>query len=222
MVERSSKGAAATHADHFESLGQQVHAARLGMWIFVGSEALLFAALFGLYATYRAVYPEEFAFGVGHNPRLLGSLNTVILLTSSFTIAASTLLLEKRRRWLTSALIAVTISLAGAFLVVKGFEYAQHYREGIEADGTGHFFVEHPMRGLPIFFLLYYLMTGLHGAHVLVGMGVLSWLCFDVVRGRLDPPHEHPLHLGALYWHLVDVIWIFLWPLFYLTAGVQR
>lgn len=220
MAERGHD-ASDSHADHFESLAQQVHAGRLGMWIFLASEALLFAALFALYATYRAMHPEAFAFGVEHNSRFLGSLNTVVLLTSSFTVAASTHFVARRSQ-LATLLVGVTVLLAGAFLVVKGIEYGQHYEEGIRLSGTGHFFVEHPRHGLPMFFLLYYAMTGLHAIHVVIGMAVLSWLGWRLLRRRLRPPHDHPLHLGALYWHLVDVIWIFLWPLFYLTAGGQR
>lgn len=219
MVEHAAAFPDAPHEEHFESLAQQTHAAHLGMWIFLGSETLLFAALFGLYATYRAVFPEVVAFGVEHNALWLGTLNTLILLTSSFTVAASTRTLAVGRRRATLALLLVTLLFAAAFLVVKGIEYAQHYAEGIYVDGTGPFFVEHPMRGLPIFYLLYYSMTGLHAVHVIVGMGLLSYLAWRVARGTVAPPHDHPLHLGALYWHLVDVIWIFLWPLFYLTRG---
>lgn len=204
---------------HFESLERQAHAAHLGMWIFLGSETLLFAALFGLYASYRAVFPEAVAFGVSHNGQALGSVNTLLLLTSSFTVAASTRALARGRRGATLALLALTLFLAAGFLVVKGIEYAAHYAEGIYADGTGAFFDEHALRGLPIFYLLYYAMTGLHAVHVVVGMGILSYLAWRVARGTVDPPRDHPLHLGALYWHLVDVIWIFLWPLFYLTRG---
>jgi cytochrome c oxidase subunit 3 len=221
MVEHAAAFPGARHEEQFESLAQQVHAAHLGMWIFLGSETLLFAALFGLYASYRAMYPDVVAFGVGHNAQLLGSLNTVVLLTSSFTVAASTRTLALGRRGVTLALLATTIALALTFLVVKAFEYGQHYQEGIYVDGTGPFFAEHPLRGLPVFFLLYYLMTGLHALHVVVGMLLLGYLALRVAREGLSPPHDHPLHLGALYWHLVDVIWIFLWPLFYLTRGGQ-
>ncbi len=218
MAERSGAQRPA-HADHFASLEQQVHAARLGMWLFLASEVLLFGALFSLYATYRAVFPDTVSFGVGHNARLLGSLNTLILLTSSFTVATSTVLQERGKRRLATLCLLLTLLLAGGFLVVKGTEYAQHYHEGIYVTGRGPFFTEHALPGLPIFFLLYYLMTGLHAVHVIIGMGVLTWLTLRLTRGRLEPPHEHPLHIGALYWHLVDLIWLFLWPLFYLTGG---
>lgn len=217
MVEHAAALPDARHEEHFESLAQQTHAAHLGMWIFLGSETLLFAALFGLYATYRVMYPEAVAFGVGHNAHLLGSLNTLILLTSSYTVAASTRSLARGRRGRTLALLGLTLLFAAGFLVVKGVEYAQHYAEGIYVDGTGPFFVEHPLRGLPVFYLLYYLMTGLHALHVVVGMALLSYLAWRVARRTVAPPYDHPLHLGALYWHLVDVIWIFLWPLFYLA-----
>lgn len=205
---------------HFEDLATQAHAAHLGMWIFLGSEALLFAGLFALYAGYRVHYPDAFARGVGGNARLLGSLNTLILLGSSFTAA---LAVHERRRGRPSraaALLAATVVAGAGFLLVKGVEYARHFREGVFPGGPALNAVAGPppAPGETIFHTLYFVTTGLHALHVIVGMLALAAIALRVARGRARPVAAHVVALGALYWHLVDVIWIFLWPLFYLTG----
>ncbi|MEO7093443.1 MAG: cytochrome c oxidase subunit 3, partial [Polyangiales bacterium] len=208
-----------THAAHFESLEQQSHAAHLGMWVFLASEVLLFAGLFALYAAYRAHHGRGFEEGIEHSARTIGSINTGVLLCSSYSAASSVLALRQGKRGLTLLLLAVTILLGFAFLGLKAHEYLDHFHEGVYPGGAGRFFVEHPTPGLPTYFTLYFLMTGLHVIHVTAGLLVLAWLGFKVWRGTLRPPKDHPLALGVMYWHLVDIIWIFLWPLFYLTGG---
>ena len=208
----------AKHLDHFQDLEQQAHAARLGIWIFLASELLLFAGLFALYGAYRTHYPEAFGWGVDHNVRALGTLNTAILICSSYSVAKSVHVLRKGRARFAAGLLGFTLLCGCAFLVVKGIEYAGHFREGVFPGGRGAFFHGQP-EGLRVFYTLYFLMTGLHGIHVLVGMGILAWLCTQILRGKLAVPHTHPLDIGAVYWHLIDVVWIFLWPIFYLTPG---
>ncbi len=207
----------AEHSFHYASAEGEHHAQRLGMLVFLASEVLLFAALFTLYAALRYEHPHAFAFGINHNPKLLGSLNTAILITSSLTIALSVRALEKGRRTLALWGIAITVLFAAAFLVVKGIEYSEHFGEGIYPGGRGRFLAEHDV-GLSIFYTLYYLLTGTHAIHVVIGMSVLSWLGYATYRGKLMSSAT-AVDLGALYWHLVDLIWIFLWPLFYLTGG---
>lgn len=206
--------------EHFQDLEQQAHAAHLGMWIFLASEALLFAGLFALYAAYRFHYPESFAHGVEENPRLLGSLNTLILLISSFTAALAVHEIRKSRVGRSIALLVVTILIGAGFLVIKGIEYAMHFREGVYPGGLGHFAKERVDRGEIVFHTLYYLMTGLHAIHVIVGMAVLGFTVRHIAKGSARPPTDHRVALAAMYWHLVDTIWIFLWPLFYLTGRV--
>jgi cytochrome c oxidase subunit 3 len=182
----------------YESLEHRHATAKLGMWVFLASESLLFAGLFAVFAAYRHAFPVEFAAAASHANVALGTANTYILITSSLTIA---LALRARSR----LLVWATIALGGAFLILKGIEYAQHLSEGI-APGGWYAFAALPARGHALYFTLYYLLTGLHALHVIAGMIVLAW-----VARRADR-----LELGALYWHLVDLVWIFLWPLLYL------
>jgi cytochrome c oxidase subunit 3 len=209
----------APHVPYFQDLTRQAHAARLGMWVFLASELLLFAGLFALYASYRAQYPEAFGSGVEHNVRILGTINTAVLICSSYAVASSVHVLRRGKAKLAAALLAFTLACGVAFLVIKGFEYASHFREGVFPGGRGEFFRENAAQGLKLFYTLYFLMTGLHGIHVVVGMGVLTWMLVQILRGKLAPPFTHPLDIGAVYWHLIDVVWIFLWPIFYLTPG---
>ena len=210
---------APAHAEHFESLAQQSHAAHLGMWIFLGSEALLFAGMFALYAALRWQHGRGFEVGIAHSEKTLGSINTGILLLSSYAVATAVLSLRDGKRRTSLALVLFTIACGAAFLALKLHEYSTHFHEGIYPGGVGRFFDEHPEPGIAAFFTLYFIVTGLHSLHVLIGMGVLAWLAWKIAQRQIAPPHDHPLALGAMYWHLVDIVWIFLWPLFYLTAG---
>lgn len=207
-------------AEHFEDLEQQAHAARMGMWIFLASEVLLFAALFALYVSYRVEHPKGFGESVEHNTHILGSVNTGVLLLSSYFVALGLHELRKGRRGLSVGFVCLTIFLGCVFLCIKVVEYKTHFDEGIFPGGVGRFFAEHHFdQGTMQFWNLYFGMTGLHAVHVTVGMGVLAFLSFKVARGEISAAAPHPLELGAIYWHLVDVIWIFLWPLFYLIPS---
>jgi cytochrome c oxidase subunit 3 len=179
-------------AEHFADEEQQTHAWRFGMWIFLGSEALLFAGLFTLYAAYRYMHAEAFATAIAHNDKLLGSLNTVVLITSSFTAALA--VHAKRPR----LFLGLTMALAGVFLLNKGLEYAHHIEEGLVPGST-------------MFYSLYFATTGLHALHVIIGIVVLAVL-------YAKRSSAVGIELGVLYWHLVDLIWIFVWPLYYLTG----
>lgn len=204
-------------AEQFEDLEQQARASHLGMAVFVASEALLFAGLFALFLAYRLRYPEAFRVGVTHSDKLYGSVNTGVLLVSSTLLALAVHTLRRGERRATAALMTGTIALGLVFLAIKAFEYRSHLAEGIDPGGSGRFFAAHTEYGLAEFWTLYYVMTGIHAVHVAVGLGVLAVLLARVARGSLGPPAVHPLELGAIYWHLVDVVWIFLWPLFYLA-----
>ena len=214
-----SEAAHVDHADHFESLERQVEASHFAMWVFLTSEMLLFAGLFALYCGYRAAYPGAFAHAVACNTRTLGSINTLVLLLSSYLVACSVLSIRGGHRARTNVLLLAAFALGGVFLAIKFMEYFEHFREGIFPGGSGRFFVEHNMPGLQAFWTLYFITTGLHAAHVTVGMLVLLAMVFRVWSGSVSQHYEHPLALGAMYWHLVDVIWIFVWPLFYLMRG---
>jgi len=204
--------------EQFEDLDKQAHAARLGMWAFLGSELLLFAGLFALYATYRLLYPVDFALGVTHNNVALGTTNTAILITSSFTVAMSLYAVRTGHlRW-AGGLILFSTACGLLFLLLKGIEYGQHFHEGI-FPGAGYHATELSGPGAKMFFTLYYLMTGLHGIHVVAGLVILAWLAWGCFREAYSPARYVHVELGALYWHLIDVVWIFLWPMFYLMRA---
>jgi cytochrome c oxidase subunit III len=192
------------------------HALHLGMWVFLGSETLLFAGLFGLYAAYRYAYTAEFAAGVAHNNALIGTVNTVVLIVSSFFVAWAIHANRHARRRTAMFSLLAAMGLGATFLVLKFIEYGQHLHEGI-APGRYYASVELPGQGSRTFFTLYYAMTALHGLHVIAGLVILGWLATRVWRRRTVPERRAELELGGLYWHLIDIVWIFLWPLLYLT-----
>jgi cytochrome c oxidase subunit 3 len=187
------------------------------MWVFLASEILLFSALFTLYSYYRLAYSQDFAEGIRGNNRILGSLNTVVLITSSLAAALGAHAIQKRHLKSGFAGIGLTVLLAAAFMVIKLTEYGQHFREGAFAGGVGRHIAEGGV-GAAAFYNMYYLLTGTHAVHVIIGASVLIGLSIRFWRGTLKHPAT-AFELGVLYWHLVDIIWIFLWPLFYLTGG---
>ncbi len=200
--------------DHFTTLAQQAQAVKLGLAAFLASEALLFTGILALITAYRADWPAAFAEGVHHNTKILGSINTGVLLVSSMLVAVA---VELRRADRVKAAAWLTLATAGlgvVFVIIKLTEYSHHFHDGIYPGARGEFFRTHHERGLPTFWTLYYLATGLHAIHVTCGVGVLS---YRGARDLFSPTHAYALEATALYWHLVDVIWIFLWPLFYLA-----
>jgi cytochrome c oxidase subunit III len=194
-------------AHHFPNLRQQEHAARLGMWLFLATELLLFGGLFTAYAVYRFLYPDTFTRASEHLSVAAGTINTVVLITSSLTVALAHHLAEHRR--------GRTAALLLAFLGIKAWEWTTDFHEGLL---PGRYFAsEEPIGvGAPMFFTVYFLLTGLHGLHVLIGMTVLAVLMVLCWRGAYDHGYTTPVELGGMYWHLVDLIWIFLYPLLYL------
>lgn len=199
----------------YDSLERQHATARLGMWVFLGSEMLLFAGLLALYAAYRFAYPAEFEAAAAHANLVIGTVNTYILITSSLTMALAIHATRRGHRSRTLLWLALTIGFGLAFDVLKGVEYAEHLREGI-APGHDYAFAALPAHGAVLYFTLYYLLTGLHALHVTGGIVVLAWLALRARRGDFTPQSHLALELGGLYWHLIDLVWIFLWPLLYL------
>jgi cytochrome c oxidase subunit 3 len=203
--------------EQYESLARQHATARLGMWIFLGSESLLFAGLFALYAAYRFTYPVEFHAASRHANVLLGTINTYLLLTSSLTVALAIHATQRGQRRRSVALLGATMALGVAFLVLKLVEYGEHLADGI-APGLYYTFDGVPAHGAVLYVTLYYLLTGMHALHVTGGLCVLAWLAMRTHRGDFTPDSHIALELGGLYWHLVDLVWIFLWPLIYLVG----
>lgn len=202
---------------HFQyhTIERQQETARLGMWVFLGSESLLFAGLLALYAAYRFEYPAEFHAASAHANLVIGTVNTYVLLTSSLTMALALGATRGGRRRATVFFLCCTIGLGLVFDILKVIEYAGHLGEGL-APGEHFAYAGLPTHGVVLYFTLYYTLTGLHALHVTGGMVALTWIAVRAKRGAYSP-HDHvALELGGLYWHLVDLVWIFLWPLLYL------
>ena len=188
---------------------------KLGMWLFLFTEILLFGGLFILYSAYRARYPLEFHSGGQHLNVVIGVANTIILLTSSLTVAVSISALRKGNRGVSIACLSATIALGAAFLANKYVEWSAEIHHGLYPNSP--VLMQRP-HGDQIFFGLYYSMTGLHGLHVIAGILLLSVMLIFVLREKVSRADFNKLENAGLYWHLVDVIWIFLLPLFYLAA----
>jgi cytochrome c oxidase subunit 3 len=202
--------------EQYADFPQQDYSLKFGMWVFLGSETLLFGGLFALYAAYRDMYGQDFVDAIRHNTLAYGTANMYVLLTSSFTVALAVWAARLGRPRRTVGLLIATIALGMVFMVLKGFEYAKHVRERALPGGYFHY-AELPTFGANRFFTLYWTMTGLHALHVAAGLVVLSWLTLRAMRHFYTPAHHATLEMGTLYWHLVDVMWIFLWPILYLA-----
>ncbi len=203
-------------AHHFESLEKQGHAQRLGMWLFLASEILLFTALFAAYGVYRFLYPEGFALSSRSIETSYGLVNTLVLVTSSFTVALGLDAAVRGNGRRTALLYGASVAMGLLFLVLKFFEYRHHFHEG-QLPGRYYAYEAIAAPGVTIFWSLYFLITGLHGIHVVVGMTVLSVVAVKAARGAYTPEYHVGVELAGLYWHLVDLIWIFVFPLIYLV-----
>jgi cytochrome c oxidase subunit 3 len=216
-----SHGSASVHPahlqHHFVDSEQQSDAAKLGMWVFLLTEVLLFGGLFCFYAIYRSWYPEMFVNAHQHLNVLLGGTNTIVLITSSVTMALAIRSMQLGRQREAMWNLVATLSLAAMFLVIKYFEYAHKIHLG-QLPGKYYTFAGIEGTNPHVFFSVYFLMTGLHGLHVIGGMGVITWMIRRTRRGDFSAAYYTPLELTGLYWHLVDLIWIFLFPLLYLIG----
>jgi cytochrome c oxidase subunit 3 len=215
MSEAGAHAAPSHLAHHFESLDKQAHAHRLGMWLFLATEVLLFAALFGAYAVYRYLFHHDFDQASRHIETWIGLVNTVVLVTSSFTVALGLHRATKGDGRGTAIFFGLSVLMGFVFLGFKALEYTHHFQEG-QLPGRFYTYPEVTGPGAPIFFSLYFLITGLHGVHVVVGMTVLSVIGIRAARGNFPASWHVPVELAGLYWHLVDLIWIFVFPLIYL------
>jgi cytochrome c oxidase subunit 3 len=186
---------------------------RIGMWLFLFTELVLFGGMFLVYAVYRFKHPAEFQLAARELNTMIGTINTIILLTSSLTAVLSLTAIQDNRRRLAIVLVVATILLAGGFLVNKYFEWAHKFHVGLY---PGSAILDAKPQGVILFFGLYYVMTGLHALHVVIGMVILGFMAYHLWTGRINAHSYVWLEAGGLYWHLVDIIWIFLFPLFYL------
>ena len=201
----------------FDDPVQQREAATLGMWVFLSTEILFFGVLFASYTICRVLYPHGFAAASRETDMLLGSIETAVLLVSSTLIALAVREIKLDRRTLAAWLLGGTAALGVTFLTMHGFEYHKEYTEhlipGLNISRGGPY-----ARAIELFFCLYYFITGFHSLHVLIGVCINTGLAIRVARGTFGPERYTTLELAALYWHLVDIVWIFVYPLVYLVG----
>lgn len=211
----SAKNVALQH--HFEDLDQQFEASSLGMWAFLVQEVLFFGGIFAGYLLYRSTYPQAFHDGSHHLDILLGTVNTAVLILSSLTMALAVYWAHKGHKQRIILFLVFTLILGSVFLGIKVVEYSHKFHDGL-IPGT-MFTWDGPMADqVRIFYTFYFVMTGMHALHMIVGAGLLIWLIVLAKRGRFTAEYNTPVELFGLYWHFVDIVWIYLFPLLYLIG----
>jgi cytochrome c oxidase subunit III len=213
MRDDHATGGALAH--HFEDIEQQKGAATLGMWTFLLTEIMFFGGLFVGYAVYRYWFHDAFARASHHLDARLGGINTAVLIGSSFTMVLAVEAASRGRGKAVFGWLWATIALGTVFLGIKYVEYADKWHHGlIPGDSFVFEGVRHSRE--QVFFAFYFAMTGLHAFHMVIGIGILAWLSVLALRGRFDDPDRNGVEMAGLYWHFVDLVWIFLFPLLYL------
>ena len=209
---------------HFATEEQQRNSASLGMWIFLATEVMFFGGLFCAYLIYRRWYFGDFGAASASINATLGAANTAVLICSSLTVVLAIWAAQTSRRFLLIAMLVLTMLFGVTFLGIKGIEYKDKFEEHHVPGASFNFHEKipgHPdqyanPRHAQIFFSLYFIMTGLHALHMIIGLGLFAWLLVMAWRGRFTPEYYTPLEMGGLYWHFVDIVWIYLFPLLYL------
>jgi cytochrome c oxidase subunit 3 len=205
-------------AHHFDNLAQQGEASTLGMWVFLVTEVLFFGGLFLVYLVYRSIYPEAFIAGSHELDVMLGTINTAVLITSSLTMALAVHGAQTGSRRTVLILLVATMVLGAVFLGIKSVEYYHKYEEH-HIPGPGFHFDDSLLSNhLQLFFSLYFVMTGLHALHMIIGLGIMTWMLWWTWRGIITAEYYSPIEISGLYWHFVDIVWIFLFPLLYLLG----
>jgi cytochrome c oxidase subunit 3 len=205
-------------AHHFDDLGRQEEASTLGMWIFLMTEVLFFGGLFAAYSVYRNWYPDAFAAASHSLDIVLGTINTAVLITSSLTMALAVNAAQTGLRRLQMLFLVLTMALGVIFLGIKAVEYAQKFTEHHMPGPAFHFEKAELSQHAQIFFSLYFVMTGLHALHMIIGLGIMAWMLWWSWSGRITREYASPIEIAGLYWHFVDIVWIFLFPLLYLLG----
>ena len=211
---------------HFDNMEQQREAGSIGMWVFLVTEIMFFGGLFLAYLLYRYKYPMAFATGSNHLDWKLGGINTIVLIVSSLTMALAVYYAQTGARRLQISFLVITMILGATFLGVKAVEYHKKYEDNlIPARGVFHW--DEKENKLPpnvtaeqvqMFYWIYFAMTGLHALHMIIGLGILGFLVYFSWRGRYSPEYHAPVEVSGLYWHFIDIVWIFLFPLLYLLG----
>ncbi len=201
--------------EQFDDAAQQREAATMGMWLFIATEILFFGGMFLGYTVYRHAYPIAFADASRHTLIAFGGTNTAVLLISSTVMAFAVRAASQNRRVLLGWLLLATASLGALFLVIKGFEYAQEIHEGLFPGGNFHIESADPKHA-EMFYYLYWLLTGVHALHVTIGVVLISFFAMRAWFRNAFENHDTPVELLGLYWHFVDIVWVFLFPLIYM------
>lgn len=208
----------ATLKHHFETPQQQYEASTLGMWAFLLTEVMFFGGLFAAYTVYRNIYWEAYASTTRYMNITLGAFNTVVLIASSLTMALAVRAAKLRRQKAIVIFLLATIFLGCIFLGVKAVEYHEKWVEHHIPGASFHYEQQAYTQQAQILFFLYFAMTGMHALHMVIGVGLLTTLVWMSVKGRFNGGWFTPVEMGGLYWHFVDIVWIFLFPLLYLIG----
>jgi cytochrome c oxidase subunit 3 len=202
-------------AEQFRDLEQQLDAATLGMWVFLVTEIMFFGGMFLSYTTARFLHPAAFAVASHHSDPKIGAINTAVLICSSLTMAFAVHASQTGERRALIGYLAFTAVLGCVFLSIKGYEWWEKFHEHL-VPGYDYIFSGPESRPTALYFTHYFAMTGLHALHMIIGVCVIAVLLVRAWKGRYTPVYHTPVELSGLYWHFVDIIWIFLFPLFYL------
>lgn len=214
------------YAHHFESAEHEYQSAKQGVWLFLCTEILMFGGLFVGYAIFHHLYPELFKVGSKFTDWRLGAANTVVLLTSSLTMALGIYYTQKGQKSKSLQMLGITVVCGFIFMAIKYIEYTHKIHLGLLPGAwfTGNFEELAKITGteipsnLPLYFSFYYLMTGIHGLHVIIGMGLILWVMKRTAANEFGPHHYTAVEGVGLFWHLVDLVWIYLFPLLYLVS----
>ena len=213
---------------HFANPQQQKEASTLGMWVFIAQEIMFFGGLFATYAVYRALYGVAFADAAGHLNWRLGAANTVVLICSSLTMAMAVHVASHGKKQQIVAWLTATILLGSVFLGVKVVEYKEKFEHHLVPGPAFRYEAHHPenlardanlAEHAQLYFSLYFAMTGLHALHMIIGIPILAWMAWRASRGEFGAHYDSPVEITGLYWHFVDIVWIFLFPLLYLIGA---
>jgi cytochrome c oxidase subunit III len=224
---------------HFENMEQQREAGTLGMWVFLVTEIMFFGGMFLAYTLYRNLYPAAFASASNHLDIKLGAVNTAVLIVSSFTMALAVYFTQNGKPRPQILCLGLTLILGLTFLGIKAVEYHDKYEDhlipgrlipwnpfnpGVQEEGQPvdhhklHLLPGATVKNVEMFYWIYFAMTGMHALHMIIGAGLLTYLLIFSLKGRFDPEYHSPVEVIGLYWHFVDIVWIFLFPLLYLLG----
>jgi cytochrome c oxidase subunit III len=205
------------YAHHFDSAEHEYLTAKQGTWVFLCTEILMFGGLFVAYAIFHSLYPDLFKEGASNLNWKLGAANTVVLLVSSLTMALGIHYIQVKKQATASWMLILTLICGCIFMAIKGFEYSGKIHHGLLPGYWYHGEIG-AIKNIALYFSFYFMMTGLHAIHVLIGMGLITWVLIRNLRGEFSEHYYLPVEMVGLFWHLVDLVWIYLFPLLYLVG----